>query len=119
MEASARVCTSLVPVNCIHVQAKYAFAAMTYGTGLFTLQVQAHTYVARMLQVVDFGFESGIVDLQVGEATVGSMELTFLDPKTNSPKAQGATKPSVIERHLTTQVSKYGRPTTADRFHER
>jgi hypothetical protein len=55
-------------------------------------------------QVVDFGFESGIVDLQVGEATVGSMELTFLDPKTNSPKTQGATKPSVIERHLTTQV---------------
>jgi hypothetical protein len=55
-------------------------------------------------QVVDFGFESGIVDLQVGEATVGSMELTFLDPKTNGPKTQGATKPSVIERHLTTQV---------------
>jgi hypothetical protein len=56
------------------------------------------------LQVVDFGFESGIVDLQVGEATVGSLELTFLDPKTNSPKPQGATKPSVIQRHITTQV---------------
>jgi hypothetical protein len=35
---------------------------------------------------------------------VGSMELTFLDPKTNSPKTQGATKLSVIQRHLTTQV---------------
>lgn len=62
------------------------------------------TVVMLLSQVVDFGFESGIVDLQVGEATVGSMELTFLDPKTNSPKTQGATKPSVIERHLTTQV---------------
>jgi hypothetical protein len=35
---------------------------------------------------------------------VGSLELTFLDPKTNSPKPQGATKPSVIQRHITTQV---------------
>lgn len=51
-------------------------------------------------QIVDFGFESGIVDLSVGEATVGSIDLTFLDPKTNSPKPQGATKPSVIQRHL-------------------
>uniref|UniRef100_A0A383VQ38 Bacterial surface antigen (D15) domain-containing protein n=1 Tax=Tetradesmus obliquus TaxID=3088 RepID=A0A383VQ38_TETOB len=54
-------------------------------------------------QVIDFNFEGGIVDLTVGEAAVGSIELAFLDPATNSPKAQGATKPGVIRRHLTTQ----------------
>lgn len=54
-------------------------------------------------QVIDFGFESGVVDLTVGEATVGGVELAFIDPKTNSPKAQGATKAAVIRRHLTTE----------------
>lgn len=56
-----------------------------------------------LAQIIDFNFESGIVDLTVGEAAVGSVELAFLDPKTNSPKPEGATKPSVIMRHLTTQ----------------
>lgn len=56
-----------------------------------------------LLQVIDFNFESGIVDLTVGEATVGSIDLAFLDFKTNSPKSEGATKPNVIKRHLTTQ----------------
>lgn len=56
------------------------------------------------VQVIDFNFESGIVDLTVGEATVGSVDLAFIDPKTNSPKTQGATKPHIIRRHLTTQT---------------
>jgi hypothetical protein len=34
-------------------------------------------------QVIDFNFEGGIVDLTVGEAAVGSIDLAFLDPKTN------------------------------------
>jgi hypothetical protein len=33
--------------------------------------------------VIDFNFEGGIVDLTVGEAAVGSIDLAFLDPKTN------------------------------------
>lgn len=36
-----------------------------------------------LLQVIDFNFEGGIVDLTVGEAAVGSIELAFLDPATN------------------------------------
>ncbi|KAF6264536.1 surface antigen-domain-containing protein [Scenedesmus sp. NREL 46B-D3] len=54
-------------------------------------------------QVIDFNFEGGIVDLTVGEAAVGSIDLAFLDPATNSPKAHGATQPGVIRRHLTMQ----------------
>lgn len=72
--------------------------------------IRADTHTLSMpatIQVVDFGFESGVIDLLVGEASVGSIALTFMDPKTNSPKTEGggATKPSVIQRHLTTQVS--------------
>lgn len=59
--------------------------------------------ICMLPQVIDFNFESGIVDLTVGEATVGSVELAFLDPKTKDPKPEGATKPRVIMRHLTTQ----------------
>eukprot|EP00775_Hariotina_reticulata_P007019 gene7019-7233_t len=47
--------------------------------------------------------QGGVVDLTVGEATVGCLDLAFLDPKTNSPKPQGATKPSIVRRHLTTE----------------
>lgn len=54
-------------------------------------------------QVVDFNFESGVVDLTVGEALVGSLELSFQDAKTHSPSPKGgATQPWVIRRYLTT-----------------
>ncbi|KAF8072573.1 OEP80 [Scenedesmus sp. PABB004] len=53
-------------------------------------------------QVIDFNFEGGVVDLTLGEATVGAVALAFVDPATSSPKPSGATREHVVRRHLTT-----------------
>ena len=56
-----------------------------------------------MLQVVDFTFEGGIVELCIGEAVVKDIQLQFIEQKTGTVKEEGATKPEIITRHLTTK----------------
>ncbi len=53
--------------------------------------------------MVDFTFESGVVQLSLGEAVVNSLNLQFIDQKTGEPKEQGATKPDIVLRHFTTK----------------
>lgn len=60
------------------------------------------------LQVVDFTFENGIVELTVGEAVVGGISLAFTDPQGNGPNDTGATRSDVVSRHFTTQPGERG-----------
>jgi outer membrane protein insertion porin family len=53
--------------------------------------------------VVDFTFEGGIVELCIGEALVKDVQLQFVDQKSGTVKEEGATKPDIITRHLTTK----------------
>lgn len=53
-------------------------------------------------QVVDFDFKDGLVEMRVGEAEVGQINLKFLD-KEGAVKSEGSTRPDIILRHLTTK----------------
>ncbi len=55
------------------------------------------------MQVSDYTFEDGQLQLRCAEAVVGSVQLRFLDPATNSPKDKTRTKPHIITRHLATK----------------
>jgi hypothetical protein len=55
-----------------------------------------------MVQVIDYQEKGGMVEVQLAEAVVHSLNLKFLDPKTNAPK-EGATRPDIVLRHFITQ----------------
>lgn len=60
------------------------------------------------MQVSDYTFEDGQLQLRCAEAVVGSVQLRFLDPATNSPKDKTRTKPHIITRHLATKPGQVG-----------
>lgn len=47
--------------------------------------------------------ENGVVDLQFSEMIVNAVNLRFMNSKTGETKEEGATRPEVILRQLTTR----------------
>ena len=47
--------------------------------------------------------ENGLVDLKFSEMVVNNVNLRFMDRKTGESKEEGATRPEVIMRQLTTR----------------
>ena len=55
------------------------------------------------MQVTKVDMENGVVDLQFSEMVVNAVNLRFMDRKTGETKEEGATRPEVILRQLTTR----------------
>ena len=55
------------------------------------------------MQVVDVKMDEDIINLKIAEMIVGRIGLQFRDRKTGELKPQGATKPEVVMRQLTTR----------------
>ncbi len=56
-----------------------------------------------MRQVTKVDMENGTVDLRFSEMIVNNLNLRFVDRKTGESKEDGATRPDVILRQLTTR----------------
>lgn len=56
-----------------------------------------------MSQVVDVSFTEGQANVQFAEATVGRVDLRFLDAKTGDIKDEGSVKPEVVTRQMAIQ----------------
>jgi hypothetical protein len=54
-------------------------------------------------QVTQVDMAGNVVQLKVAEMTVGTVNLRFVDRKTGETKEDGATRPDVILRNLSTR----------------
>ena len=55
------------------------------------------------LQVTDVDDASGIINVSLSEMVVGNLNLRFVDRKTSEVREEGATRPEVILRQLSTR----------------
>ncbi len=56
-----------------------------------------------VLQVTDVDDASGVINVRLSEMVVGNLNLRFVDRKTSEVREEGATRPEVILRQLSTR----------------
>lgn len=55
------------------------------------------------LQVTDVDDSSGVINVRLSEMVVGNLNLRFVDRKTSEVREEGATRPEVVLRQLSTR----------------
>ena len=71
----------------------------------------AHQTWHQLVQVTHVEMDpkgSGVADIRLAELVVGSINLRFVDKKTGEAKEEGATRPDIITRQLTTRPGQAG-----------